>query len=121
MHVNCLLHTRLAADGIWRFIKGDEETTVKVAGSMKSNSVAVLRDAALEGLGVALLPVYSIADELADGRIVRLFTHYEAPREGLFVLFPYSEQMPKKVRLFVDFLARMLRKPPWEFGEKSID
>jgi DNA-binding transcriptional LysR family regulator len=89
------------------------ETSVKVSGTMKSNSVLTLRGAALGGLGVALLPAYCIMDDIANGSLRRLLTDYLGPTEDLCVLYPYSAHVPKKVRVFVDYLIDELRQPPW--------
>ena len=116
----CLLHTRLAGDGFWRFRESSShqraspEVAVRVTPVMRSNSVQVLRSAALAGLGVALLPTYCITKELRSKTLVQLFPHFTGPEEGLFILFPYNEFVPKKVRLFVDFLVGKFRGRPWE-------
>lgn len=110
--LQCLTHTRLTADNIWRF-SGREESAIKVSGPVKSNSVLVLRGSTLAGAGIALLPTYCVADDLAAGRLVRVLPDCTGPAEEVFVLFPYSHQEPKKVRLFVDYLAEKLHTPPW--------
>ncbi len=118
--VDCLLHTRLAGDGYWRFRdssapqKTNPEVAVRVTPVMRSNSVQVIRSAAIAGLGVALLPTYCIPNELRSKTLVPLFPNFTGPEEGLFILFPYNEFVPKKVRLFVDFLVEKFRGRPWD-------
>ena len=118
--VGCLVHTRLAGDGVWHFMASPHPKrqspgiSVRVSPVMRSNSVQILRSAAIAGLGVALLPTYCIANELRSGALTPLFRDFAGPEEGLFLLLPNSEFMPKKVRLFVDHLVRRFRSQPWE-------
>lgn len=116
---NCLVHTRLNPDGIWRFHQGDEETTVKVSGSIKSNGVLVLRGSALAGAGIAMLPNYCVVEDIVAGRLVRVLPDFESPIDEIFLLFPYRRSIPKRVRLFIDFLVEKLRVPSWESVPKS--
>jgi len=118
-HANCLVHTRLNPDGVWRFQQGDTETTVKVSGSVKSNGILVLRGCALAGAGIAMLPNYCIVEDVVAGRLVRVLPDFESPSDEIFLLFPYRRSIPKRVRLFIDFLVEKLRVPSWEAVPKS--
>jgi DNA-binding transcriptional LysR family regulator len=111
--VNCLIHTRLAADRVWRLSAGRRRFAIKVWGNFSSDSALVLRDGALLGNGIALLPAYCISEDLEQGRLVRILPEYSGPEEGLFIVFPTSKQIPKKVRLFVEFLVARFRTPRW--------
>lgn len=89
---------------------------LRVSGSLQVNDVPTIRNAALEGVGVALLPVWLIADELKQGRIERLLRDYEMTPTGfdpgLYAVFPQSPHMAPKVRVFLDFLVEA-------FGERE--
>src|SRR5581483_10313746 len=67
----CLIHAGVAAnDRIWRFEGPRGETAVKVNDAFSSNSALALRKAARAGLGIALVPRYCVADDLANGALV---------------------------------------------------
>jgi len=66
------------------------------------------------GIGVAVLPTYCAADDLRAGRLKPVLTDYTVPERPLYVVYPYGAMPPKKVRLFVDFIAAWFRVPPWE-------
>ena len=74
----------------------------------------VLRQAALEGLGIALLPTSVIAEELADGRLRHVLPDWRLPLGILHVVFPTRRGMLPAVRAFIDFLVEEL--PPMMEG-----
>jgi len=82
---------------------------LRVSGSLQVNDVPMIRAAALAGVGLALLPVWLIADELRDGRIERLLSDYELTPTGfdpgMYALFSPAPHMAPKMRVFLDFLA----------------
>jgi DNA-binding transcriptional LysR family regulator len=112
---NCLLHTK-HADGIWRFAGQGKaaETTVKVQGPIATNSVMVLRQVALNGKGIALLPTYCIGPDLADGSLRQVLPQHAGPDEAIYVMFPHRQLVPTKIRLFIDFIAERIKESPWD-------
>lgn len=107
----CLIHSNVTAnDRIWRFegSKGGTGNSVKVAGTFFSNSALALRKAARAGLGIALLPRYSIVDELASGALVPVLPRYRVPPRPLFAVYPRTETVPQKIRIFIDFLREWI-------------
>jgi DNA-binding transcriptional LysR family regulator len=113
----CLLHSRSAAmpaSAVWRFQGPRRTETVKVSGPVTVNSVTALRSAALNGLGLALLPTYCIGRDLADKSLVEVLPSHTGPEEQISVLYPHRRFLPAKSRLFIDFMADSFRRPPWE-------
>ena len=70
-----------------------------------SNNGDVLAEAALQGLGIALLPDFIVADALADGRLVRILEGRERSPLTLSVLYPSRQHVPAKTRLFIDHMV----------------
>jgi DNA-binding transcriptional LysR family regulator len=111
---SCLVHTNVAPqDRIWRFEgpkgqngqrgqKGD--ISVKVTGTFFSNSALALRKAALAGLGIAMVPRYSVANDLAAGMLVPVVPRYEVAARPLIAVYPRAAVAPQKVQAFVDFM-----------------
>ena len=60
---------------------------------------------ALQGLGIALLPDFIVADALADGRLVRVLEGRERSPLTLSVLYPSRQHVPAKTRLFIDHMV----------------
>lgn len=108
----CLIHTNVTAhDRIWRFepAKGrapgeGRGQSVKVNGVFFSNSALALRKAALGGLGIALVPRYVVAGDLAGNVLIKVLPHYRAPPRPLFAVYPRTAATPTRVRIFIEFL-----------------
>jgi DNA-binding transcriptional LysR family regulator len=67
---HCMCYWRGQADDTWHLTCADERAAVRVRGRYHVNNPESVAQAALAGLGVALLPRYLCDDELADGRLV---------------------------------------------------
>jgi DNA-binding transcriptional LysR family regulator len=69
-HHPCMSYWRVLSDNEWHLSKGNEKLAVKVANRYRANNPEAILNAALAGLGIALLPTYCCAQELAQGRLV---------------------------------------------------
>jgi DNA-binding transcriptional LysR family regulator len=116
----CLTHAHVGRTE-WRLQRNGKTVKVPVNGPLQSNEVAVIRQAALDGLGIALLPTYFIGDDLAEGRLVRLLAGYEPETLGIHALYLSRQHQPLLLRAMLDFLAARFsgdvapwdrRKPP---------
>lgn len=92
-----------------------QEKTVPVSGRLLISSAAALREAALIGMGPALLADWMIARDLAAGTLVDCFpAHAVAATSfdtGVWALYPSRSFLPGKVRAMLDFLRAELPKP----------
>ncbi|WP_265532362.1 LysR family transcriptional regulator [Pseudomonas saponiphila] len=84
------------------------EVEVKVSPGHESNSATAIRALALAGLGLAVLPEWMVLDDLGNGRLVRVLPDYRLAAQPVHVLFPNSAHLPRKSRVFIDFLAEHL-------------
>lgn len=103
----------------WHFRRGEEHWSVRVDGRLRANNAVVLRDAALAGCGVALMPVWLVHADLAAGRLVPLLVDWLAsPTEddsAIHALYLPSRRGSPAVRAFIDFLVdRLGAATPWE-------
>ena len=62
--------------------------------------------ACVQGLGITRLLHYQVADELADGRLVRVLREYEPKDLPIQLVYPHSLQLSPRVRAFVSGLVR---------------
>lgn len=72
----CLSYAYASYGDNWRFFKDGEEFAVPVSGFFSSNCSDVIRQACLAGRGIAIMPIFLIADELRTGALVELFSDH---------------------------------------------
>lgn len=94
---------------IWSCVdEAGQKKAVKVRAQMLSNNGDVLRDAAIAGVGVGLLPEFIISRALGKGQLRPLLPGYVWPKGDVFALWPTRYYLPQRVRRLIDLLAREL-------------
>lgn len=81
---------------------------VRVSPVMLSDNALVLAEGARQGLGIALLGRRVISKWLKTGELVTILERFAPPPTMLLATTPDTAYMPKKVKLFVDFLTDKL-------------
>jgi DNA-binding transcriptional LysR family regulator len=89
-----------------------DQTITVGRGPLTSNSVRMTRQAVLAGMGIAFLPRFIVADDIAAKRIVPVLSDYVSARLPLHVMFPKGHYMLAKVKAFVDFLVATMSETP---------
>jgi DNA-binding transcriptional LysR family regulator len=103
-HHSCLHYGYLTTGNTWKLIGPKGEQAVTVNGTFCSNNGEVLRDAALQGLGIAMLPRFIIQEELNQGPLRVVLPDYPPPDLFICVLYPTNRHLSTKVQLLTDFL-----------------
>ena len=111
---NCLTYRINMGRTFWRFLdSAGVLTEIPVAGTLQTDYGPALRAAALAGVGIVLMPDWSVQDELKAGRLRRLFPRHRVSHvefeNGIYVVYQQNRHLSAKVRLFVDFLAGLFR------------
>jgi DNA-binding transcriptional LysR family regulator len=107
---DCIIETHLSRPGEWRLSK--DQTITVGRGPLTSNSVRMTRQAVLAGMGIAFLPRFIVADDIAAKRVVPVLSDYVSARLPLHVMFPKGHYMLAKVKAFVDFLVATMSDKP---------
>lgn len=82
---------------------------IKVKAKLQASSGETVRRLALEGLGLTCLSAFMIAQDLAQGRLIALFEEQiEHDYQSIHAVYYQQEYLPKRMRLFIDFLAQKL-------------
>ena len=117
---NCLTYTYLSTPREWRFEgANDEPIVVPVKGSLQSNNGMILRDAAVAGAGIVMLPTFYLCNELRDGTLVVALRDYSIAELSLYAVYSERRNLLPKVRAFIDYLVQRIgSKPPWGFVEQ---
>ncbi|QEN86077.1 LysR family transcriptional regulator [Labrys sp. KNU-23] len=92
----------------WKLTGKDGDHWVPVSWCLCSNNGEVLRDIAVEGRGIALLPSFIVDSCLRDGTLREVLSDYHAPEMSIHAMFPPTRYLPYKLRVFIDFLMKSL-------------
>ncbi len=89
----------------WAFVGPTGETQVDVRVRLRTNSLSLVRDAAVAGLGVARLPLFMCQGDLREGQLRRVLPGHAPPPRPVHVVHTGVRHMPPRVRAWVDFLV----------------
>jgi DNA-binding transcriptional LysR family regulator len=88
---------------------GTTSNTVRVSGSLTTDSGDIMRESAVRGLGISQATSWLFREELKSGELVSLLEDYEVEADPIFIVFPAHRRTPAKVRAVVDFLLQITR------------
>jgi DNA-binding transcriptional LysR family regulator len=106
---NCLTYGFLSTGNQWKLSGADGDHWIQPRWTLCANNAEVLRDAAIKGCGIALLPVFIAAEELKNGALRSILADYNSPPLTLYAIYPPTRHLAVKVRLFIDFLVERIR------------
>ncbi len=111
MRFPAVVDTNFKGRNNWQMLDDDgREITVAVKPSFEVNSPEVAKRAALNGLGLTMVPSFSVERELAEGQLVALLPERLSLGSGVYAVYPHRRHVPAKVRVFVDFMAKWFRQ-----------
>lgn len=99
------INLRLPTSGVlnaWRFLEGGREIRVRVDGPLVFNTIDLILDAAICGLGLAYMPLDQVTDHLASGRLIRVLADSTPPLPGYHLYYPSRRHASPAFSLFVD-------------------
>lgn len=100
-------------DADWRFSGPDGWTVVRPRATLRVNNGLVMRDAAVAGLGITLLPTFFIHAELAAGSLVPVDLGVAAEGAELYIAYPRDRSASVKVVALTGSLRRSFGDPPY--------
>jgi DNA-binding transcriptional LysR family regulator len=112
----CLPYLR-SGPSVWQFERGTrgepERVSVTVQGPLRANNSEVLRDAALAGQGIALLPDFSAAQAVRSKKLRVLLPAWRPVGvfgDAIYAMHPWSPTTPKAVQALVAHLRAQLNR-----------
>ncbi len=122
---SCLLFALPDFRSRWIFRDQTTPFEVPVQGNIVASSALALRQAALDGLGPALLADWLIEEDLARGELIDLFPTFDVTATSFdtaaWLLYPSRTFMPLKVRGTIDFLRAQLSARKWRSADAAPD
>ena len=103
----CLSFQARTGRNTWKFSRGGQCTDVRIEAKIAINNGEALKQLALDGLGIVLVTDWLVREELESGALLKLFTDYAIEPVGtpITALYPSRIHLPRKVRVFLDFVA----------------
>jgi DNA-binding transcriptional LysR family regulator len=116
-----LLHFRPLMTGqTWSLHRGGHEAVVPVEPYLASDNAETLRVAAVNQMGIALLATFVIGEDLRSKNLVPVLPDWQPAASTISVVYPNALFMPRRVRVFVDFLVTLFKsEPAWDHGSSA--
>lgn len=101
--------------GDWRFSTSTGWSVIRPKAGLRVNNGLVMRDAAVAGLGIALLPSFFVHEAIATGALLEIDIGLRAEGAELFLAYPRDHGAAAKIRVLGESLRRSFGNPPyWE-------
>jgi DNA-binding transcriptional LysR family regulator len=105
---NCI-QRRWSKDGAihsWEFGSNGRRSQVVVNGSFVVNDPNLIRQAAIDGVGIAYLAEMVVAAAISEGKLVPLLEDWAPRMSGLFLYYSSRRQVPAPLQAFIAFMRR---------------
>lgn len=99
---------------VWPFRSRRGIEWIRIEGRLSTNSFEAMHQAALAGLGLALLPSYVAVEDIRAGRLVSILDDYVPDVGSVEMVAPKGRFSLPRVRSFAELVrARLGKVPPW--------
>ncbi|ACC74474.1 LysR family transcriptional regulator [Paraburkholderia phymatum] len=100
--------------GEWRF-EGDESVAVRVDAAIVTNDGEAAHLFALADAGIAVKSIWDVGDDILAGKLRRVLPQHSMSAAPLHAIYPHSQHLAPRVRVFVDYLReRLLQAWRWD-------
>ncbi len=112
-HPNDLLNLPLVVYGygfqeaVWEFQRGNQQIRLPMHSSFTTNNSEVAHRAIVEGIGIGLMPLFSVRRELRLGNLVHLMSQWTVPKLDLHVVYPGPQNSCLRRKTVLDFLLSL--------------
>jgi len=97
----------------WTLSQGEVTYEFGRPARFASNNIGAVLEAVRAGAGISVLTEFTVADDIAAGRLVQLLPDWNARSVDAHAVYPARQNLPPRLSLFLDHLARALDPVPW--------
>lgn len=113
---DCIIFRIPGHPSVWKFRdKKNKVIEAPVTGKLSTLHGVTMTNAAVAGIGVAMLPDWLCAQEISEGHLIDLFPRFECTGTefdtATWLVYPSREYLPLKIRKVIDFLKNELPQP----------
>ncbi len=110
----CLVYSLLSDFESWHLKDNHgKEIKVKIHPFLKASTGEFLRDSAVAGQGIILVPSFIAYKEIESGALVPILEDYEPLQIEAYAIYPQTRHLSQRVRAFVDFLIKRFEGTPY--------
>jgi len=101
----CIIDSNFRIGKQWPIVDPEGQTTsIEVSSKVAVNSPRAVKEIAMAGGGIGMIPRFIVESELQEGVLKEILPGYKTLEFGLFAIYPHRRYLSKKVRCFIDFL-----------------
>lgn len=104
----CLRLINPSAGPHWELTDGTLTQTLTPSGPLIGDTPEAVLHGACQHLGIAMLPLYAVVDQIRSGALVHVLPGWRTPQVGVFVLIPSRKFIEAKTRAWLDLLKAEL-------------
>lgn len=110
----CIGFSRLASHPVWHLQGGGGPLAVRISGPLVTDDATSLIEAAVAGIGIAMVSDWLAGPELESGRLLPVLSDYPvAAPEAIYAVHPSAHLVPAKTRAFVEWLGNQMNPSAW--------
>ncbi len=109
-HADFLLMSSIQGSGQILLTSKEKKHELKVKPRVLVDDFLILKQMAIEGLGVGIIPDYMCEHEVADGQLVQVLENWGMADVAVFALYPKHRLKLPKVKVFVDFIQAVFKE-----------
>jgi DNA-binding transcriptional LysR family regulator len=108
-----VLFTPASRNQTWTIVHGEHTYDFGRPARLASNNYGAVVDVARLGAGIALISEFMVTDELKSGALVRVMPEWQTRPTDVHAVYPARQNVPPRLTLFLEHLAKSLNPPPW--------
>jgi len=110
----CLVYSLIRDSAHWYLYTAAGKTIkANIRPCLKAGNGEFLRDSAVNGLGIVMIPSFIVYQEIAAGTLVPLLSDYTCSNIDAYALYPQTRHLSHRVRAFADFLVKRFAGTPY--------
>ncbi len=109
-HCDFLLMSSVHSDGKLLLETVEQRRQLSLTPRLVVDDYAILRQAVVEGVGIAILPEYMCQEEVKSGQLVNILPPWGMSDVDIYALYPKHRVNIPKVRAFLDYIIEVFAK-----------
>lgn len=102
---NCIVDSVADYLDRWPLINNNSPANIKVNSNLMINNGELVREMAIAGMGITLLPDFFVKDDIKNGKLVAILKDKINKKGTISAIYPKSRHLSSSIRIFVDFLV----------------